>query len=390
MSFAKRTAEVAVTVDSLPPSYDSVSLPAIRKRLRQMPDIFDFGVTPSSPDYRDAIMSAHDQGVQSLFFPVDRTNYACSSTLLFDRGIHLVAEGTSQAIAINGPSATGIWFRGQESSGGGIEKLSVTWTSTARTITGISKSNPAVVTYTGASLVGYSAIVIRNVSGMTEVNQRRFNISNITTNSFTLTGENSTGYNTYLGDGNIYIVKGTAVLCGNGSETATTKPDNLRFFGLNITATQGCWDYGLYLDGRNYNGATKSLGIRNGRIYDLTTTQTVSRASVFNQARGWDVVGYKCDTGLGLNNTLLLDGPGIPASDGSGVIMKSRDVTISGFRGGGVDFGHAGECTSTGLVSYGPVYCSPNAVNIFMSGFAQSFGNDGTNCRFARGEETPF
>ena len=381
------------TADSLrasqfPPDYDAINLPAIRRRLRQLPDVFDFGVTPSSTDFRAAIMAAHDQGARSLLFPIDRTNYACSSTLLFDKGIHLISEGTHQAISVDGTSATGVWFRGQESSGGGISGLTITWNSTPRTITGISKSNPAVVTYTGDSLVGYSAVVIRSVSGMTEVNEKRFAISNITSGQFELTGINSTAYGTYLSDGVIYVTKGTAVLGGNGLEAAAAKPDQLRFNGLGVTATQGCWDIGLHMNGANYNGATKSHGIRNGRIYDFTSTQTVVRGAQFNQARGWGITNFNCDTGLGLNNSISFIGPGILDASGT-FIMKTFDAKLANYRSGGVVWDHAADSEALGI-NYGAFACTANAVNIWGGGRTASFTNSGSDCRFARGDTASF
>jgi hypothetical protein len=83
-------------------------------------------------------------------------------------------------------------------------------TSSTRSITGITRANPAVVT---ASSHGYNngdKIYIRNVSGMTQVNNQRYTVANKTTNTFQLRNAadtaniNSTAYSNYSSAGTIY------------------------------------------------------------------------------------------------------------------------------------------------------------------------------------------
>ena len=74
-------------------------------------------------------------------------------------------------------------------------------TEATKTITGITKANPAVVT---ASSHGYSNgdhVWINDVGGMTEVNARRYTVANVTTNTFELSGVNSSSYTTYTSGG---------------------------------------------------------------------------------------------------------------------------------------------------------------------------------------------
>ena len=74
-------------------------------------------------------------------------------------------------------------------------------TESSKTITAITKANPAVVT---ASSHGYSngdRIVISGVVGMTEVNNVEFTVAGVTTNTFQLSGVNSTNYTTYASGG---------------------------------------------------------------------------------------------------------------------------------------------------------------------------------------------
>lgn len=72
---------------------------------------------------------------------------------------------------------------------------------TGKTISGISKASAAVVTSTGHGLTVGTVVVITGVVGMTEVNDRAFVITAVTTNTFTLGGCDSTGYTTYTSDG---------------------------------------------------------------------------------------------------------------------------------------------------------------------------------------------
>ena len=70
-----------------------------------------------------------------------------------------------------------------------------------KTITGITQANPAVVT---ASSHGYSNgdhVWINNVVGMTEVNGRRYTVANKTTNTFELSGVDSSSYTAYSSNG---------------------------------------------------------------------------------------------------------------------------------------------------------------------------------------------
>ena len=75
-----------------------------------------------------------------------------------------------------------------------------------KTITAITKANPAVVTSNGHGYSNGDEVKIRNVVGMTEVNEKRFLVANKTTNTFELTNKdgtniNSTNFTTYTSGG---------------------------------------------------------------------------------------------------------------------------------------------------------------------------------------------
>ena len=74
-------------------------------------------------------------------------------------------------------------------------------TETAKTITAITKANPAVVTSNSHGYSNGDHVWISGVVGMTRVNGRRFTVASSSTNTFALTGENSTNYDAYSSGG---------------------------------------------------------------------------------------------------------------------------------------------------------------------------------------------
>lgn len=77
---------------------------------------------------------------------------------------------------------------------------------TAQDITGITKANPAVVTYSGADTFSNGdSVYITGVVGMTEVNNLEFIVANVNTgaNTFELSGIDSSAYTTYSSGGSI-------------------------------------------------------------------------------------------------------------------------------------------------------------------------------------------
>ena len=70
-----------------------------------------------------------------------------------------------------------------------------------KTISAITKANPAVVTATSHGYSNGDHVWINNVVGMTEVNGRRYTVANKTTNTFQLSGVDSSSYTTYSSGG---------------------------------------------------------------------------------------------------------------------------------------------------------------------------------------------
>ncbi len=88
------------------------------------------------------------------------------------------------------------------------------WASgTAKTITGITKANPAVVTSNGHGFVNGDRVYISGVSGMTQVNGKVYTVAGKTTNSFQLQSTNSGSYNSFSSGGTPRATKCLATDC---------------------------------------------------------------------------------------------------------------------------------------------------------------------------------
>ena len=74
-------------------------------------------------------------------------------------------------------------------------------TETDKVITAITRANPAVVTSSSHGFSNGDHVWLNSIVGMTRLNGRRFVVANQTTNTFELTGENSTSYDTYTSGG---------------------------------------------------------------------------------------------------------------------------------------------------------------------------------------------
>lgn len=70
-----------------------------------------------------------------------------------------------------------------------------------KTITAITKANPAVVSSTGHGYTNGDIVKITGVVGMVELNDRAFVVAASATDSFSLSGVDSTNYTTYVSGG---------------------------------------------------------------------------------------------------------------------------------------------------------------------------------------------
>lgn len=97
-----------------------------------------------------------------------------------------------------GPYATSV--RGAITGGKAITNAA--WANgTAKTITGATKASPVVITSAAHGLSNGDRIFIKNVSGMTQLNNNQYTVAGVTANTFQLSGVNGTGYNNYSSGG---------------------------------------------------------------------------------------------------------------------------------------------------------------------------------------------
>ena len=74
-------------------------------------------------------------------------------------------------------------------------------TETGKTISGATAANPVVVTATSHGFSNGDRVYIKDVVGMTQLNNREFTVANKTTNTFELSGVDGTGFDAYTSGG---------------------------------------------------------------------------------------------------------------------------------------------------------------------------------------------
>jgi hypothetical protein len=107
-------------------------------------------------------------------------------------------------------------------------------------ITGITRANPAVVTYSGNDNFSNGATVyIDGVVGMTQVNGNTYTVAGVNTgaNTFQLSGVNSTGYTTYSSGGKVSVVVSNTTAIGYG--TVILASNSIRFGNTSMTQIGG-------------------------------------------------------------------------------------------------------------------------------------------------------
>jgi len=172
-------------------------------------------------------------------------------------------------------------------AGGGVITLS-----RKMSINGITKANPAVVTAKKHGFVNGDIVIIEGVSGMTQVNDIAFLVANKTTDTFELSGINSSAYSDYVSGGTVT----KPFLTMNFLETlrgALTSPrnsfftngDTVRFartFSYGASITVGSGNIGFT---RNSKTITTSADLR----ASLAVGDYVGKTSA--TLNGWDLVG---------------------------------------------------------------------------------------------------
>jgi hypothetical protein len=133
-------------------------------------------------DLRTAAANLVDTVIRDEQFPY----YSKIALVPYSMGVNAGADADAARGPITGPAnvSDAAWSTGP-----------------ARNISGVTRANPAVVTAHGHGFSNGDTVYIRNVNGMTQVNNRVFTVANATANTFQLQGVNSNGYNNYSSGG---------------------------------------------------------------------------------------------------------------------------------------------------------------------------------------------
>lgn len=150
MSRAKTIADGStnVTVDSFPPAYDTVSLPAIRRRLRNLPDLFDYGSTSDMTSALNAASAAsYSEGWRQLLVPQGVWTQGTAPAAI-NHGLFIEGEGGRQTTINVDHAGSAFYFTGLNGGAGGVSGF---------VIQIIGATNPLAAVRAEANAAGYSA-----------------------------------------------------------------------------------------------------------------------------------------------------------------------------------------------------------------------------------------
>lgn len=189
----------------------------------------------------------------------------------------------------------------------------------AKTITAITKANPALVTATHDFAVG-DIVVLDGIVGMTELNGRAFVVASInTTVSFTLAGVDSTNYTTYASGGT--AVKQTMTPVGNIKDFNIDQDPPTEIDTTNLDSTRkefmiglaGSWSMNCAMDIDTADtGQTELTKAQNDGLI-RTFTVTLASGKVF-AGRGYVMnFGAAGSPDAVVSGTLAVRGTGQPS-----------------------------------------------------------------------------
>ena len=135
-------------------------------------------------DLRAAATDLVDTIVQDVQTPY----YSKLALVTYSQGVNLGGYAAQARGPITGPTSisAAAWHDG-----------------TQKTITGATRGNPVQITSANHGLANGDVIYISGVSGMGQINNRVFTVSNAATNTFSLQGVNGGGFNSYSSGGAI-------------------------------------------------------------------------------------------------------------------------------------------------------------------------------------------
>lgn len=173
-------------------------------------------------------------------------------------------------------------------------------TSNSQNVTGITQANPAVMTIASHSYTNGDRIFVTGVTDMTQVNNREFTVANATSNTFELSGVNSTGFDAYnstlgiTGASGAFTV-GETITGGTSGATAVYVSDDGTT--MNLTSVSEIFQSGETITGgtsgetATTTGADVSVGAgASAEIVEVATTYSVTDIFEINHAQSADVL----------------------------------------------------------------------------------------------------
>jgi len=138
-----------------------------------------------------------------------------------------IADPTAVTVAVNGADNNVVWkYKVTAIKKETFEESLAGITAGLSTIS-ITRANPANVNITAHGLITGDEVELTGMTEMTEVNDRRFTITKVDANNFTLDGEDSSGYGAAESTGGANTCYATHDVSGTeAAPTGTTIPDN--------------------------------------------------------------------------------------------------------------------------------------------------------------------
>ena len=205
-------------------------------KFRQSNDVIYMGHTSHAPRKLSRLGATNWTLTEVTFEP----------TQTFPTGVTVAPQGTTGSTTYNYIVTAVAEETAEESLSG---------TGTTQAITGATQANPVVLTVTSHPFANGQQVHISGISGMTELNGRRFTVANQATNTIELSGENGTGHTAYTSGGS---ADRTIGITTTGNATLNTTNYNQ----ITFTAAADAEKYNIYKDDNGlygYLGTTESL-----------------------------------------------------------------------------------------------------------------------------------
>ena len=203
---------------------------------------------------------------------VDENTY----TITFSSNASSTATGGSSV------TATYLISNGAEPGARGLGWGIDTWGSyregspiTQKTVSGLTQANPGVVTATAHGFSNGDLVKLTEVVGMVEVNGNYYTTANVTTNTFELSGTNTSSFTSYGSAGKATLISGWGSAAAVSSSMVVLEPSLWSFtlWGEDLIATRR--DGGTYIWDATNGTSTRAIALSNAPTNALLSLVSV-------------------------------------------------------------------------------------------------------------------